>query len=273
MNNVSYYPDYLSYPQLNFLQIVLYERNKSYTHDMRKIPYWFSTIYMQIKGTAKFETPDESFEIGPGDLVFIPSNVPHISYRQGNPEFIYLCIHFSFLNRYTDFLPQNFTLQKIKNCQNVKTLDKMNNMYEKYHGKGMNSLDAMIDFFSLYRDLIPSLVLSKRSHFIKDNRIQPAIEFIEIQSTNDFDIKNLARMCNLSESRFHYLFRQTFGYSPMTYKNVVRIRQAMSLLSGPGSIEEISAKLGFFSSSYFRRVFKKLTGENPHEYRKNITRL
>jgi YesN/AraC family two-component response regulator len=34
------------------------------------------------------------------------------------------------------------------------------------------------------------------------------------------------------------------------------------------SIEEISESVGFESSAYFRRVFKKLTMKNPRDYKK-----
>ena len=34
------------------------------------------------------------------------------------------------------------------------------------------------------------------------------------------------------------------------------------------SVEEISMRVGFESSTYFRRVFKKITSKTPKEYRK-----
>ena len=37
------------------------------------------------------------------------------------------------------------------------------------------------------------------------------------------------------------------------------------------SIEEISDLAGFSSSSYFRRVFREVTGQSPRAYRKNPT--
>ena len=42
------------------------------------------------------------------------------------------------------------------------------------------------------------------------------------------------------------------------------------LLTEDFSIEEISEKLGFNSTSYFRRTFKKFTKQSPGDYKKSI---
>lgn len=42
------------------------------------------------------------------------------------------------------------------------------------------------------------------------------------------------------------------------------------LLTEDFSIEEISEKLGFNSTSYFRRTFKKFAKQSPSDYKKSI---
>ena len=60
--------------------------------------------------------------------------------------------------------------------------------------------------------------------------------------------------------------------SPIEYKNKIMIRHAeRSLVDHPEvSIEELSERLGFESSIYFRRLFKATTGKTPREYRKTV---
>ena len=59
--------------------------------------------------------------------------------------------------------------------------------------------------------------------------------------------------------------------TPISYKNYISIQNAEKLLlTTDFSMEEISEKLGFHSSSYFRRTFRAFTGKSPREYRKEI---
>lgn len=60
--------------------------------------------------------------------------------------------------------------------------------------------------------------------------------------------------------------------TPIEYKNNLCIKYAITQLASTEkkSIEEISAKIGFESSTYFRRVFKDITKRTPREYRQIV---
>ena len=45
-----------------------------------------------LKGRAKIGMEDKGFEVGPGDVVFIPEGVPHWYENVGNDAFEFLCI-------------------------------------------------------------------------------------------------------------------------------------------------------------------------------------
>ena len=54
------------------------------------------------------------------------------------------------------------------------------------------------------------------------------------------------------------------------YLNSLRINRALELIGDPDlSVSEISEKCGFSDPYYFSKVFKKITGLTPTEYRKN----
>lgn len=57
------------------------------------------------------------------------------------------------------------------------------------------------------------------------------------------------------------------------YIRKLRIEKAIDLLHVPGySLAEIAYLTGFSDQSHFTRIFKKLTGENPSEYRKSLSK-
>ncbi|CAN5775534.1 hypothetical protein BH24BAC1_BH24BAC1_25720 [soil metagenome] len=54
------------------------------------------------------------------------------------------------------------------------------------------------------------------------------------------------------------------------YIRKLRIEKAIQLLDNPNhSLSEISYLTGFSDQSHFTRIFKKHTGQNPSDYRKN----
>ena len=82
-------------------------------------------------------------------------------------------------------------------------------------------------------------------------------------------IRELARLCGLSVSRFKERFRDEVGVPPAEYLTRQKIEAAKSLLlAGDHSITDVAMDLGFSSSQYFATAFKRYTGRTPSEYRR-----
>ena len=85
----------------------------------------------------------------------------------------------------------------------------------------------------------------------------------------DWDIGEIANTCHMSTSRFHVMYKQKYGISPMADIRQHRISIAQSLLrTTDKSIQEIAEASGYQSIAYFSRHFKKATGMSPSEFRK-----
>lgn len=72
---------------------------------------------------------------------------------------------------------------------------------------------------------------------------------------------------------FHYVLDCTFAF----YCNAFRINKSLELLLGTNEkVKDIAHKVGFQSASYYIKLFKRLSGTTPNEYRKanpgNISR-
>ena len=75
----------------------------------------------------------------------------------------------------------------------------------------------------------------------------------------------------MSTSWFIRNFKQYTGSSPMQYILSIRIYNAEVLLKNEQyNITEISNIVGYDNPLYFSRIFKKVKGLSPSEYRKNI---
>jgi len=91
---------------------------------------------------------------------------------------------------------------------------------------------------------------------------------IENNPDDNFSLKQLADIANLSPNFLCKLFSDTYKISLFKYINKCRIDLSKSLLSETSkSISEISLKCGFENDTYFYRVFKQQTGLTPNLYR------
>jgi len=131
----------------------------------------------------------------------------------------------------------------------------------------------MGDFYRLLAQILPTLAHKRERKY--DPRIRRVMDYINLHSEEELSVSSLATMCNMSVSHFHAVFRKEVGMTPIDYKNRILINHASALLlcREYESIEDISSVLGFTSSAYFRRVFKKVTGKSPSEYRRTAIEL
>ena len=63
-------------------------------------------------------------------------------------------------------------------------------------------------------------------------------------------------------------FKRSFGISPITYYNNLRMERASQLLRDTVQpINEVALQIGIANAAYFTRLFLRYTGKTPREYR------
>ena len=75
----------------------------------------------------------------------------------------------------------------------------------------------------------------------------------------------------MSTFYFCKIFKKSTGTHFTDYLSRVRVEKARNLLLNPNlRISEIAYEVGFQSLTHFNRVFKKLLGQSPTEYRAQV---
>ena len=86
---------------------------------------------------------------------------------------------------------------------------------------------------------------------------------------SSLDIPAVAAACAVSQSGLYSACRQNGYKTPNAERQKILIEKAKNLLiSTDEPIENISSVLGFSSSSYFRKIFVKVTGKSPRQIRR-----
>ncbi len=95
-----------------------------------------------------------------------------------------------------------------------------------------------------------------------------AVAFINERYAEDLTRWRIAEAVNASEDHLSRVFRRELGIGPWEYLTRLRIERAKGLLAtGTESVASIGARVGFPDKAYFSRVFKKIVGMSPQEYR------
>ena len=98
--------------------------------------------------------------------------------------------------------------------------------------------------------------------------IKKAIGYIAENFSTNLTLDDVANYVHLNPSYFSSLFKQSTGSSFKEYLNMVRIEESKRLLSNTDySVINIAVATGFENQSYYSKVFKKLTGLTPRQYR------
>ena len=82
-------------------------------------------------------------------------------------------------------------------------------------------------------------------------------------------IARVVALARVPERTLKRRFKAATGSTLIEYLQNLRIEEAKRLLeSGPMAVDEISAAVGYADASFFRRLFKRLTGLSPRQYRR-----
>ena len=118
----------------------------------------------------------------------------------------------------------------------------------------------LVKFILLENMLNPSL----------EGNIQKAVNYINENLEKELTIKSISKNVNISKSVLYKKFHSFFNCTISEYINIKRIEKSVELLLKTDlSIEDISQKVGFASTSYFSKTFKKIQKISPLKYRKS----
>ena len=89
-------------------------------------------------------------------------------------------------------------------------------------------------------------------------------------SRSDLSVDEIAGHAGRGRNRFGLLFKEKTGLTIADYLTRYRIQKAAGLIdSGKYKMYEISTMVGYSTSQYFSKVFKKVLGLTPYEYKIN----
>lgn len=138
-----------------------------------------------------------------------------------------------------------------------------------------------IDFLSplIIKEILYILVNDKSGYFLNkfamegttSNKIVKAITEIKNHFSEKLNIKELAKLTDMSESSLYQNFKTITSLSPIQFQKKLRLEEAKQMLSVRNlDIAEVAFLVGYESPSQFSREYSRLFGKSPKEHMKAI---
>lgn len=243
------------------------------------------TIFMQLDGFTDLEWNSNgrslTCRVLPGQVSFVPADVPFSCRIKGEGEFLYLTLKKRFFNcaaahygvfgvydlhdfhAESDAFLSNLLVQFLKAVEAGETYDRVY----------CDSLAQVVTAYLLKNHASSKPPIEQGTSRLNRNQLRKAMDFVHDQLSNDINLQLISREVGLSPFHFLRSFKETTGMTPHEYVTKTRLEAARSmLLKGQFSLCEIASKTGFCDQSHLSRSFKKLYGMPPLKYSRNHTR-
>ena len=105
---------------------------------------------------------------------------------------------------------------------------------------------------------------------LQDVYIRKALEFIKTNYSRPINVKMIAASLGLSRSYLTCLFKERLKMGPQEYLIQFRVERACDFLRNPLlSIGDVARSVGYNDPLAFSKIFKKVKGLSPSQYRQN----
>lgn len=227
-----------------------------------------------IEGAGWFRAGDEEHRVGKNQYFILPAGVPHAYGSDEKNAWTIYWIHFK------GKLAGLFAAGAkgpvdIKPTIYSRIGGRIDLFEEIFHTLEMGySKDNLLYACSVFHHFLGTLrYLQQYRNAVRNvagetDPVTAAIHFMKENMEKKSSLAEIAAHIGYSPSHFSILFAKRTGYSPMVYWSQLKIQQACRLLDFTDmKINQICYKIGIDDCYYFSRLFRKVMGLSPRQYR------
>ena len=231
-------------------------------------------IFLQINGSTLFSFPNETIELKEGEILIVPSELPHAEkITDGLKPFESVVITPSL-----DFLQchisreSNLGMQTLIYYETIETKDKLKIRQFTDFIIEEKETDNQQVICGLLMALLGSVnsLLSISDTLTKDNSKITEVKNTILSNYHDssLSVGRLANQLDCSADYLSWLFHKESGMTLNKYINRLRLKKAADLLKNTDyTISEIAWICGYKNPAYFSRVFSKTYLLAPRNFR------
>lgn len=227
----------------------------------------FTVLQHTISGTGRLRYENRDYRLGAGDtlLVLVPHNHRYWLEKDARWEYFWISMNGEEALRIHRFILA--AAGPVLRLQ-PETVDHLADCGLRLVREGTTPAKASAIAYeaamTLYDDVFGS-------HAVAADRsaMQPVIDYINANIGEPLPVEALAKVSGLSRAHFSRVFAEVEGLPPAEFVLHQRMQKAAKLLAGAAllPVKEIAIMTGFEDANYFSKVFRRIYGINPTEFR------
>jgi AraC-like DNA-binding protein len=249
-----------------------------WTFDDMRGGFW--RLYVNANPGAMIQSGQTTYHIAPNQAFVVPAWVPITSRLQGQVDHLYM--HFDLVGLSGPIVRQWFTTPIMLAGDGLIDLlagrlrqfllaGRHDEIATAFVAKSLIGL-AVMNIFELLEQKTGEGISEGRLllHRLTELApVLPALRRIEMNHSEPASNADLADLCGMSEDYFIRVFRQCVGQTPARYALERRVTHAAErLVFGDDSLKLIAHAAGFTNRFHFTRVFTRIIGVSPAQYRR-----
>jgi AraC family transcriptional regulator of arabinose operon len=236
-------------------------------HHMRRRRHTNNLIVYCADGHGQLSTDAGQWPVTAGDLLLLPAGTAHSYATAPDRPWSLYWVHYegTLSDEYTRFLNLSQPLAPIgiqpRLIADFETLFALHNagFAEREYVHAACQLKAMLTNIAR---LIATRVRGTR---IDLDQIQ---QLMHLRIDRELDLQDLAQVANLSKFHFIRKFKQLTGHAPIQHFIHLKMQHACQLLDTTQEpVKRIANRVGYDDPHYFSRLFKRVIGVSPQQYR------
>jgi AraC-like DNA-binding protein len=245
----------------------------------------FARLYMVESGAAKVIMPDGVHIIQPGYLYLIPSFITH-GY-ESDSTFVHFYFHiydeYGFFDLHS--FPFEITVDELSvllvkrllainpgielKRSDPRTYDNTQLLAKKLSEKKPDLAANMETKGILFQLLSRFLQKAHLKNSTSESRIVKALQYIHEHIHDGITVDKVAKHCQLNRDYFTRIFKKEMAMAPLFYINKRKIEKAQLMLAlNRKNIKDIAYDLSFNNMNHFNKLFNKMVGMSPKQYKK-----
>ena len=250
--------------------------------------HWHPEIeitYVQ-KGTMCYKVNHMVYHLKEGDIVFNNSGALHSGTMENQKDCAYIPVTFdsrliygffqSTVNsKYVDPVIQDSMLPAI--C--IDQSEPWHKPFREYLLRIIDLDEKKPDFYelditiclqSMWRLLLEHITYepqASRENSLEYDRIKKILSYIEENYQNKITLNDIAGHIHLCESECTRLFKRHMNTTLFAFLQEYRIERSLEFLQDAQPVSAVADKAGFSDPNYYSKVFAKIKGCSPREYR------
>jgi AraC-like DNA-binding protein len=260
------------------------------TPNLNDLFYWhfhpeYEIVYAEAANGVR-HVGDHISKYEGSDLVFIGPNIPHLNFDYGvktSCEIVVVQMKEDFLGKDFFTLPEMYEVKHL--FERAKTgiafyggtkklaSEKLKMLSSLQHFKQLIELLSIFQLLATSKEFIDlqSRPIANASLLKEQQRMHKVYHFIETHYQQSIDVNEVAKLTHLTTAAFCRYFKKSTHLTFTDFLNQYKINQAKKLLLHDKNVTEACYESGFENLSYFNKTFKKITGENPSQFKKRHT--